>query len=114
MKSRNCLLSKAEEHMNTELNPAKVSFHDQGRDGYKELKSISEILIELEISKTEYKNMLPFSDDNDLQINLGGPLNSCFVNNYFKFGVLAWEPNMDIQPVINHYKAITYTCAYLS
>ena len=40
--------------------------------------------------------------------------NSCFVNNYFRTGLLAWEANLDIQPVFNHYKAVTYMCAYLS
>ena len=25
-----------------------------------------------------------------------------------------WEANLDIQPVFNHYKAISYMCAYLS
>ena len=37
----------------------------------------------------------------------------------FKFitkcdGLIAWEGNMDIQPVFNHYKAVAYMCAYLS
>ena len=27
---------------------------------------------------------------------------------------MAWEENMDIQPVFNHYKAVAYMCAYLS
>ena len=27
---------------------------------------------------------------------------------------MAWEANMDIQPVFNHYKAVAYMCAYLS
>ena len=27
---------------------------------------------------------------------------------------MAWKANMDIQPVFNHYKAVTYMCAYLS
>ena len=29
-------------------------------------------------------------------------------------GVLAWKGNIDIQPVFNHYKAVTYRCIYLS
>ena len=32
---------------------------------------------------------------------------SCFLNNYFKDGLSAWETNIDIQPVFNHYQAIT-------
>ena len=36
------------------------------------------------------------------------------MNNYFSAGLMAWEANMDIQPVFNHYKAVAYMCAYLS
>ena len=28
--------------------------------------------------------------------------------------LMAWEANMDIQPVFNHYKVVVYMCAYLS
>ena len=37
-----------------------------------------------------------------------------FINNYFEEGLMAWEANIDIQPVINHYEAVTYMCAYFS
>ena len=40
--------------------------------------------------------------------------NSCFVNNYFRVGLEAWEANMDIQPAFNEKRAVTYMCAYLS
>ena len=50
------------------------------------------------------------SDDIDYK----RPPNSCFVNNYFCNGLMAWEANMDIQPVFNHCKAVAYMCAYLS
>ena len=40
--------------------------------------------------------------------------NFCFANNNFRTGLLAWEANLDIQPVFNHYKAVTYMCTYLS
>ena len=42
------------------------------------------------------------------------PTDSCFVNNYFDIGLLAWEVNIDIQPVFDYYKAVTYMCSYLS
>ena len=54
------------------------------------------------------------SGDNDLQIHYKRPPNLCFVNNYFCDELMAWESNMDIQPVFNHYKAVAYMCAYLS
>ena len=40
--------------------------------------------------------------------------NSCFVNNYFEEGLTAWQANIDLQPVFNYYKAVTYMCAYFS
>lgn len=57
---------------------------------------------------------MSISDDNDLQVYIERPPSPCFVNNYFKSGLLAWEAHMDIQPVINHYKEITHMWAYLS
>ena len=40
--------------------------------------------------------------------------NSCFVNNYFALGLEAWEANLDIQPVFNYFKAVSYMCSYCS
>lgn len=37
---------------------------------------------------------------------------SCFVNNYFKIGLEAWEANIDIQPVFSYYKAVSYTSSF--
>ena len=34
--------------------------------------------------------------------------------NYFRADLLAWEENLDIQPVFNHYKVVMYMCAYLA
>ena len=36
------------------------------------------------------------------------------MNNYFYDRLMAWEANMDIQPVSNHYKAVAYISTYLS
>ena len=36
------------------------------------------------------------------------------MNNYFDIGLQAWEANIDIQPVFDYCKAITYMCSYLS
>ena len=35
------------------------------------------------------------------------------MNNYFYDRLMAWEANMDIQPVFNHYKAVAYISTYL-
>ena len=57
---------------------------------------------------------ISISSDDDFQIHFKRPPNSCFVNNYFDEGLLACQANIDIQPVFNHYKAVTYMCAYFS
>ena len=46
-----------------------------------------------EISKTEYKEALSVSDDNDFQIYYQRPPNSYFANNYFCTGIMALEAN---------------------
>lgn len=33
---------------------------------------------------------------------------SCFVNNYLEDGIMAWQANLDIQPVPDYYKVISY------
>ena len=38
----------------------------------------------------------------------------CFVDNYNSVLLKAWEANLDIQPVHNYFKALTYMKAYLS
>ena len=53
----------------------------------------------LDINADAYYRSLEISDDNDFQIHLRRTPTSCFVNNYFKVGLEAWEANMDIQPL---------------
>ena len=50
---------------------------------------------------------MSISGDNDFKVHIERPPNSCFVNNYFESRLLAWEADMDIQPVIIKYKVIT-------
>ena len=76
--------------------------------------SHSDILCELEIKENDYYTALEISKDNDYELHLVQTPNSCFVNNYFESGLLAWQANMDIQPVFNEYKAVTYMCSYFS
>ena len=101
-------------YINEYLNPSKYNFYDPLKEDFVEPKSISEILTDLGVSVDAYYSALEISDDTDFQIHLRRPPNSCFVNNYFQLGLKAWDANMDIQPVINEYKAISYMCAYLS
>ena len=66
------------------------------------------------VSKEEYENTLKISNDNGFQLHLRRPTNSCFVNNYFDIGLVAWEANIGIQPIFDYYKAVTYIFSYLS
>ena len=87
--------------------------YDSFRSDHENVKSIDEILASLEIWRAEYEAALSISEDKDFQLYLKKSPNACFVNNYFSDGLLAWEANLDIQPVFNHYKAVAYMCAYL-
>ena len=40
--------------------------------------------------------------------------NACFVNNFFTEGLQEWKANIGIQPVFDHYKAVTCMCVYFS
>ena len=62
----------------------------------------------VELIENEYYESLSISSDNDFQIHFRRPSTSCFINNYFYEGILAWNANIDIQPVINQYKAVSY------
>ena len=114
LEKRQVLLKKVKDYIDTELDPSKKNFYDKSRDDFEELMTIDEILEFLDISKDDYENALSISPDRDFQIHHRRPPDSCFVNNYFADGLQAWEANMDIQPVFNHYKAVSYMCAYLS
>ena len=55
---------------------------------------------------------MPKSRVEDLKPHFKRQPNSCIVNDCFDVGVKAWQANMDIQPVFNKYKAVTYMCQY--
>ena len=108
------LLSKVKEYIDTNLDPRKRNILNPQKDDFEEVPNINKILQELKISEDDYYKALSISKDSGFQIHLKRPPNSCFVNNYFDEGLLAWKANIDIQPVFNHYKAVTYMCAYFS
>ena len=108
------VLGKVKEYINDKLYPAKVNVIDPNRENYQAPLTITEILLKLSISSEEYYRALSISEDNDYELHLIRPPNSFFVNNYFSDGLKAWQANMDIQPVFNEYKAVTYMCSYFS
>ncbi|XP_057316777.1 uncharacterized protein LOC130657796 [Hydractinia symbiolongicarpus] len=114
LKNKEVILNKIKDYIDTKLNPKKKNILNPNQENFEITPTISEILDELDIPESEYYNALSISNDNDFQLYLKRPPNSCFINNYFDEGLLAWEANIDIQPVFNHYKAVTYMCAYFS
>ena len=109
---RNTLLRQVKSYIDNNLNPAKVNVIDPAKDNFTQQLSVKEILDELEISKDDYCRALSISKDLEMHLRRGP--NFCFVNNYFDVGLKAWQANMDIQPVFNEYKAVTYMCQYFS
>ncbi|XP_057310099.1 uncharacterized protein LOC130648095 [Hydractinia symbiolongicarpus] len=112
LKNKEVILNKVKDYIDTELNPKKKNILNSNQENFEITPTISEILDELDIPESEYYNALSISNGNDFQLYLKRPPDSCFINNYFDEGLLAWEANIDIQPVFNHYKAVTYMCAY--
>ena len=104
LNKRNSILAVVKAFIDEKLNPSIANYEDP--------RNTQQILESLGISVSEYYEALSVSSDNDFQIHLKRPPNSCFVNNYFSVGLKAWEANIDIQPVFNHYKAVSYMCAY--
>ena len=65
MNKRKVLLQKVEQYTYTELKPVLKNIVDNSKDDYEQVKSIVEILKNLDIIKTEYENALMISDNNN-------------------------------------------------
>ena len=111
---RKTTLSKVKHYIDLNLNPKVTNIHFPERDNYQPSKTISTILDQLDMAEEEYYGCLGISSDDTFQIHFKRSPQSCFVNNYFEAGLTAWEANLDIQPVLDYYKAVSYMCAYLS
>ena len=114
LSKRSKILGKVSQYINDHLHPKKQNYLDPNEPDYVELKSIDEILNSLGVTYEEYESLLSISPDNDNHLHIKRNVDSCFVNNYFSNGLLSWEANLDIQPVYNCFKAVTYMCAYFS
>ena len=108
------MLGKVKYYIDDHLNPAKVNVVDPTKGNYPQPLIIQEILNELEISENDYYKVLSISEDEDLELHLKRQPHPCFVNNYFDVSLKAWQANMDIQPIFNEHKAVTYMCQYFS
>ena len=84
------------------------------KDGFEKVPESSEILEELNVAERENYSALSISSDSDFKILIKRQPNACFINNFFSEGLQAWQANIDIQPIFNHYKTVTYIRAYVS
>ena len=80
------------ERINDKLFPAKFNVLDPSKENYQPPLTVKEILLKLSIFNEEYYRALSISEDNDYELYLIRPPNSCFVNNSYNDGLLkAWQ-----------------------
>ena len=103
---RNKILTLVKEEIDKELNP--------NNPEYDVTKTDKQILNSIGITKKQYYWALSVSADSDFNLHLKRPPDSCFINNYFLAGVKGFKANVDLQPIFNHYKCVTYVCSYFS
>ena len=77
-------------------------------------KAEEHILSPLSIAEKQYYWALSTSSDSNFDLNLKRPLGNCFLNNYSVAGIKGFRANVDLQPVFNHYKCVTYVCSYFT
>ena len=69
---------------------------------------IDGVLLELQLRKKEYYWALTISSRNNFKLHLKRNTNSGFMSNYNPVLLKAWQANIDLQPVYNYYKAVSY------
>jgi hypothetical protein len=100
------ILSKVKQKIDNVLNPSKST--------YEPLATPNDILDDVGVTKEEYQWAISILPHSDYELHLKRPLDSCFINNYFIVGLKGFAANVDLQPVFNHYKCITYVCSYFT
>ena len=101
---RNTLLKQIKSCIDNNLYSVKLNVIDPTKDNFSEGLSINWILHESKISKDEHYRVLPMSKDEYLEL---------YLKRFFDIGLKAWYANMDIQPVFNDYKTVTYLSIFL-
>ncbi|CAB3995694.1 Hypothetical predicted protein [Paramuricea clavata] len=100
------VLSLVKQKIDKMLNPSK--------DGYDSTLIQADVLTVAGVTEDQYYSALSISPDSDFDLHLKRPVDSCFINNYFVAGLKGFGANVDLQPVFNHYKCITYVCSYFT
>ncbi|KAL9977715.1 hypothetical protein ACROYT_G015152 [Oculina patagonica] len=106
LNKRNDILSAVKQKINENLDSSKPNYNPNITE--------DDLLAAFKISKREYNWALSVSSDSDFDLHLKRSIHSCFINNYFEAGIRGFRANVDLQPVFNHYKCITYVCSYFS
>ena len=114
LQQRKLVLSTVKKYIDAHLNPKTKNLYSPTENFYQPDKFINAILQELQNPEDQYYEALSISSDSAFQIHFKRDPKSCFINNYFEDGIMAWEANLDIQPVLDYYKAVSYMCAYIS
>ena len=97
------ILTKVKQKIDEVLNPSK--------DNYDATVSEKD---SVGVTEDQYHCALSISAASDFDLHLKRQVDSCFINNYFVAGIKGFAANVDLQPVFNHYKCITYVCSYFT
>ena len=74
--------------------------------------SLDDLLSKAQVTANEYTNALQVSCTGSVVL-LQRELHECFINNYNPLVMLAWQPNVDIQYVLNAYACVMYVASYI-
>ncbi len=99
-------MSSVKQKIDEIFNPSKIDYNTSLTD--------ADILKSVDITEEQYYWALSISPDSDFELHLKRPVDNCFINNYFVAGIKGFAANVDLQPVFNHYKCITYVCSYFT
>ena len=99
-------MSKVKQKIDSVLNPSKPTYDPHA--------TATDILNDIDITEQDYQWAISLSSDSDYEFHIKRPIGSCFISNYFIAGLKGFATNVDLQPVFNHYKCITYICSYFT
>ena len=103
---RNEILSTMKQIIDENLDPGKANYDSN--------LTAEHLLASCKVSMEDYKWALSIWPDDEFELHLKRPVDSCFINNYFEARIKGFRANVDLQPVFNHYKCITFVCSYFS
>ena len=106
LSQRKEILTKVKQKIDDVLNPSKSTYDSHATP--------IGVLNDIGIAEQDYHWALSISADSDFELHLKRAIDSCFINNYFIAGLKGFAANVDLQPVFNHYKCITYVCSYFT